>query len=183
MLIKNTNKQNLLKIVLILIIIYLVFKDLIMENYTIREVYQKLKEYLPEKQAKLMILHILHETGIRSLDVKIKNKKIDYMSDQSFENVKNNNLLNMLDYKTLKFAKFATLKNFIEYALSIYIGDYYKKKYKKMLEDATKYDKEQMIATFCADLVYYKFCIGKDCTYNSLYASFTTLYNQFWNKL
>lgn len=183
MLTKNIN-QKTLKYVLLLLLIFWVFRKLTMENYTIREVYQRLKSYLPERAAKLMTIHILHETGIRSLDVKIKDKKIDFMSDLSFENVKNNNLLNVKDYKTGKFAKFQSLDDFIKYTLSIYIGITDKKKYKKMLEDAAQYEnRDQMIAVFCADLVYYHFCAGADCTYNSLKASLTYLYNAFWNKL
>ena len=181
--IKNINNQRLLKIALILAFIYFVFRNKTMENYTIREVYQKLKEYLSEKEAKLMTLHILLETGIRKLDVKVKDKKIDFMSNITLENVRNNNLLNIKDWKTGNYAKFSSLKNFIETALSIYIGTDQKMKYRSMLKNACKYDKEQMIAVFCSYLVYYKFCVGKGCSYQELYNSFLSLYNFYWNKL
>ena len=103
MLTKNISNQKIIKVILILILIYLVFRDKLMENYTIRDVYKRLREYLSEKEAKLMVLHILLETGIRRLDVKVKDRKIDFMSDITFENVRNNNLLNIKDWKTFKF--------------------------------------------------------------------------------
>ena len=183
MLTKNISNQKIIKVILILILIYLVFRDKLMENYTIRDVYKRLREYLSEKEAKLMILHILLETGIRRLDVKVKDRKIDFMSDITFENVRNNNLLNIKDWKTGNYAKFSSLKHFIETALSIYIGTDQKMKYRSMLENACKYDKEQMIAVFCSYLVYYKFCVGKGCSYQELFNSFLSLYNAYWDKL
>jgi len=181
------NKYVVLLVILI-IIFWVLHKSFMDKNYTIKEVYRRLKKYYNEFQARLITLHILLETGIRTLDLPIKqNYKYDYVSDLTLENIKNNNLLNFKAVGNPSiYQKYNSLEDFIVYTTKVWIGATNKKQYARMISDAEisfiqSGDIKTALWNFAQDLVDYQFTTTNKKT--EIYFGLLSLYNAFWHKL